>query len=162
MVIIYESKTGFTKKYADMLATAIGVKAYTTKEIGNIQHGEEVIFLGWIKAGKVQGLKKVRPFNLKAVCASGTADVAKPDEQIMAANNGVADIPFFYLQGGCLPLGQLKGMDKLLLTMFARMLKNNNTQESQEAVDRIINGYDGVKEENLAKIIDFLQINKGL
>ncbi len=33
MVIVYASKTGFTKKYADILAAKTGLQAYPVKEI---------------------------------------------------------------------------------------------------------------------------------
>lgn len=33
MIIVYESKTGFTKKYADMLSAKTGFKAYKVKEV---------------------------------------------------------------------------------------------------------------------------------
>ena len=32
MIIVYESKTGFTKKYADMLAAKTGLAAYPVRE----------------------------------------------------------------------------------------------------------------------------------
>lgn len=75
MVIIYESKTGFTKKYADMLSKKTGFKVFPTKELGNIRRDEEIIYLGWMKVGKIQVLAKLRKFNVK-FCSSyflGTA-----------------------------------------------------------------------------------------
>ncbi|MDY0258021.1 hypothetical protein [Gudongella oleilytica] len=44
MVIVYESKTGFTKKYADMLAAKTGMKIYNVKEISKIGKQEEITF----------------------------------------------------------------------------------------------------------------------
>lgn len=93
MIIVYESKTGFTKKYAEMLSAKTGLKLYRVKELSKINIYEEIIFLGWMKIGKVQGLKKVRKYNLKAVCGSGTGRTAEP---------------FFYIRGGCFPLRDLK------------------------------------------------------
>ena len=59
MIIVYESKTGFTKKYADMLAAKTGLKVFPVKEISKVGKDEEIIFLGWMKAGKIQGLNKL-------------------------------------------------------------------------------------------------------
>lgn len=36
MVIVYESKTGFTKKYANMLATKTKLKVFSVKEISQV------------------------------------------------------------------------------------------------------------------------------
>jgi hypothetical protein len=59
MVIVYESKTGFTKRYADMLSLKTGLKAFRVKELKGIDRDEEVIFLGWMKVGKIQGLTRL-------------------------------------------------------------------------------------------------------
>ncbi len=45
MVIVYESKTGFTKRYAEMLASKTGFKVFSVKEIEKIDKNEEIIFL---------------------------------------------------------------------------------------------------------------------
>ena len=49
MVIVYESKTGFTKRYANMLATKTGLKVFPIKEYLKVNQDEEIIFLGWMK-----------------------------------------------------------------------------------------------------------------
>ena len=79
MVIVYASKTGFTKRYADMLAAATGFKAFSVKELFNVSQEEEIIFLSWMKAGRLQGLDKVRKYNVAAVCGSGTGRTAEPE-----------------------------------------------------------------------------------
>lgn len=78
MVIVYESKTGFTKRYADMLALKTRLKVFPVKELSKVSKDEEIIFLGWMKAGKIQGLDKLRNYNVKAVCGSGTGRTAEP------------------------------------------------------------------------------------
>ncbi|ABN54337.1 MAG TPA: flavodoxin domain-containing protein [Hungateiclostridium thermocellum] len=162
MIIVYESKTGFTKKYADMLAEKTKLKAYRVKELPESVKDEEIIFLGWLKAGKIQGLGKARKYNVKAVCASGTARTAEPDEETVIARNKVKGIPFFYLRGGCLPLKELKGMDKILMSMFLKILKSRKEKDERinEAISNIVNGFDGVREENLEPVLKWLDKNK--
>ncbi|GAE87998.1 flavodoxin domain-containing protein [Acetivibrio straminisolvens] len=162
MIIVYESKTGFTKKYADMLAQKTKLKAYRVKELPKDIKDEEIIFLGWIKAGKIQGLGKVKKHNIKAVCASGTARNAEPDEETVIARNKIKGIPFFYLRGGCLPLKELQGMDKILLSMFLKMLKSRKDKDAkiEEAISNIENGFDGVREENLEPVLQWVSKNK--
>lgn len=158
MIIVYESKTGFTKKYAEMLAEKTGLKAYRVKELTEANQNEEIIFLGWMKAGKIQGLSKLNKSKLKAVCASGTARSAEPSEEAVMARNQIEGLPFFYLRGGCLPLRELKGMDKILLSMFVKMLKNRKEkdEELEESIRNIENGFDGVKEENLEPVLRWI------
>ena len=158
MVIVYESKTGFTKKYADMLSAKTGLKAYRVKELASVNHDEEIIFLGWIKVGKIQGLKKVRKYNIKAVCGSGTAKKAEPSTNEVIVRNEIENIPFFYLRGGCLPLKELKGMDKIMMTMFIKMLKKRKDADEKtiQSIAIIENGFDGVKEENLNPLLEWI------
>ena len=158
MIIVYESKTGFTKKYAEMLSAKTALKVYHVKELSQININEEIIFLGWMKIGKVRGLKKVRKYNLKAVCGSGTGRTAEPDTETIITRNKLGNVPFFYLRGGCFPLRDLKGIDRMMMSMFVKTLKKRSDKDEKliEAIDTIENGFDAVKEENLIPIIDFL------
>lgn len=149
MIVVYESKTGFTKKYADMIAARTGFKVFPVKEI---------IFLGWMKVGKVQGLDKLRKYNIKAVCGSGTGRTAEPNTEAVVARNKLEGIPFFYLRGGCYPLKEIKGLDKIMLSMFVRILKKQKDKDENqiEAISIIENGFDGVKEDNLEPVLKWI------
>jgi len=159
MVIVYESKTGFTKKYAHMLADKINMRVLHVKDISEISADEEIIFLGWLKAGKIQGLNKVRKHNLKAVCATGLARTAEPDPETVINRNKIKGIPFFYLRSGCLPVDELKGMDKILMKMFVKMLKSRRDKDEEliESINHIENGYNGVDERNLEPVIKWFE-----
>ena len=159
MVIVYESKTGFTKKYAMMLGKKTGYQVYSVKELSKVKKTDEVIFLGWMKVGKIQGLKKVKNYKVKAVCGSGTGRIAEPNEETVIQRNKIEGVPFFYLRGGCHPLKEMKGFDKLMLSMFVKALKNSKDKDESriEAISIIENGYDGVKEENLKPVLDWLK-----
>ena len=158
MVIVYESKTGFTKKYADMLGAKTRLEVFPTKEISKINQDNEVVFLGWIKAGKIQGLDKLRKCNVKAVCGSGTGRTAEPDTETVIVRNKIEGIPFFYLRGGCFPVKKLKGMDKIMMSMFLKMLKGRKDKDERldEAITNIEEGFDGVNEENLWPVLEWL------
>jgi len=162
MIIAYESKTGFTKKYADMLAAKTGLKAIPARELSKVDRNEEIVFLGWIKVGKIQGLKKARNHNVKVVCGSGTARSAEPDTDTVLERNNIKGIPFFYLRGGCLPMRELKGLDKLMMSMFVKVLKarKDKDEETIEAIRNIENGFDGVKEENLGPVVEWIMSHK--
>ena len=161
MIIVYESKTGFTKRYADMLAAKTGLMAYPVKALSKLQQDEEIIFLGWMKVGKIQGLNKVRQLKLKLVCGSGTGRTAEPDTETVVSRNKLEGLPFFYLRGGCFPLKQLKGMDKFMMRLFVKMLKGRKDQDEKlaESISIIENGFDGVKEDNLLPVLEWLAKN---
>ncbi|MDP4119770.1 MAG: flavodoxin domain-containing protein [Bacillota bacterium] len=159
MTIIYESKTGFTEKYAKMLAKITGLKAYNIKDFNSVKKGSDVVFLGWISAGRVKGLKKaLKNFNVKAVCASGTGRGPEPNSATFVKNNNIEGKEFFYLRGGNKPIREIKGFDKVILSMFLKMLKSkkDKTDDIIEAINNIESGVDYVKEENLAEVVKWV------
>ena len=56
MVIVYQSNTGFTREYAQMLATAEKLKCYEQGEGPQPLAGEEVFYMGPLMAGHITGL----------------------------------------------------------------------------------------------------------
>ncbi|MDD4096806.1 MAG: flavodoxin domain-containing protein [Oscillospiraceae bacterium] len=159
MVIVYESKTGFTKRYADMIATKANLPVFRVQELPKVNPKEEIIFLGWMKVGKIQGLAKIRKHRVIAVCGSGTAAIAEPSPEEVIARNKLEGVPFFYLRGGCFPLREIKGIDKIMLSLFIKMLKSRRAQDdkTKESISIIENGFDGVKEENLEPVLEWLK-----
>lgn len=159
MVIVYESKTGFTKRYADMLGAKTNFKVYSVKEFSKVGQNEEILFLGWMKVGKIQGLNKLRNYSIKAVCGSGTGRTAEPSTEEVISRNKIEGLPFFYLRGGCFPMKDLKGLDKIMMSMFVKMLKSSKDKDekTEEAVVIIEKGFNGVKEENLEPVLKWLR-----
>jgi len=159
MVIVYESKTGFTKRNAEMLAAKTGLNVFRVQELSKVSPNEEIIFLGWMKVGKIQGLAKVRKHKVVAVGGSGTAAIAEPSPEEVIARNKLEDVKFFYLRGGCFPLRELKGIDKIMLSLFIKMLKSRKDQDekTKESISIIENGFDGVKEGNLEPVLTWLK-----
>ena len=55
--IVYESNTGFTKQYAEMLSEAVGLPALPmVQAVSKIPRSTEIFFLGWVCGGKITGL----------------------------------------------------------------------------------------------------------
>lgn len=162
MVIVYESKTGFTKKYADMLAKETGLKSYSTTQLNEIQDGADVIFLGWVSAGKIKGIKKVlNKYNVKAVCANGLAKDPEPNIETLIKINACEGKQVYYLRGGCKPLKEIEGLDKFLLSAFLKMLKGKKDKASEfaETIKDMENGADYVDAKNLAPVVEWVKAN---
>ena len=72
--IVYTSQTGFTARYAALLAERTGLPCRPLKEAAALPRGTAVIYLGWLCAGGIKGLKGARRrFRTAAVCAVGMA-----------------------------------------------------------------------------------------
>ena len=56
--IVYTSQTGFTQRYAQLLAERTGVPAYSMKEAREkLRPKDEIFYMGWLMAGTVKGFQ---------------------------------------------------------------------------------------------------------
>ena len=153
MKIVYESNTGHTENYANMLAEKLNLECIPLKQykIDN----EPIIFLGWIFANNIQGYKKVSDkTNIKCTIAVGMTQADRQNISEIVKINNVSE-KFFYLQGG-LDYTRLKGIKKIMLKMVARSVIKENRPEDKKLIDIFINGGNFVKEENLSEIVEFI------
>ncbi|MGN0797028.1 MAG: flavodoxin domain-containing protein [Christensenellales bacterium] len=162
--IIYTSNTGHTQEYAQMLAGELGIPCYDLKQAkNNLSSGVDVIYLGWIMAGNVQGLKKaLRRYSVKIVCAVGMSGNDNQLKEIYDKYIFLEDTPLFYLQGG-LEYHKLKGVYKFMIGTIKKVMgkkletKENKTQEEQEMFELIINGKSTVSKEKLSEVLAYLK-----
>lgn len=158
--IVYESNTGFTKEYAELLSEIIGIPAIPTID-NSMFHGERepVIFLGWVCAGKINGIRMARlKFNPIIIAGVGMTPQSDKYAFALAQQNNI-DVPFYYLQGG-MHRERLKGFYKIMFNMVARPIlrkaekgKSQLTEQEQYMVDLIKNGGSFVCRENLKELI---------
>lgn len=164
--IIFTSNTGHTQEYAQMLGEELGLPCYDLKQAkSNLPSGVDVIYLGWIMAGNVQGLKKaLRRYSVKAVCAVGMSGNDKQLEEIYDKYMFLEDTPIFYLQGG-MEYQKLKGVYKFMIGTVKKVMgkkleaKEEKTQDEQEMLDLIVNGKSMVSKEKLSEVLAYLKEN---
>lgn len=158
--IIYESNSGSTQKYAQILADKLGLRAYSINEAKKeIPKGEECVFLGWVFANKIQGLPKAQKL-WKVECAAAVGMNAPGEKylQILKEANE-SDIPLFYLRGA-LDFSKLKWLQKKLLEAIRCDLEKQNKPGTEEMVQILRDGCDFVCEDNLAEMLAFLMMHK--
>ncbi len=154
--IIYESNTGNTRKYAEILGAKLEIPVYSFKEAKKkVPRNEEAVFLGWIFANKIQGLGKAKKL-WKLKCAFGVGMNAKSEKysQILKEANPVGS-PLFYLRGG-LDLSKLKWLQKKLLETIRADMEKQNKPGTEEMIAILRDGCDFVSEENLTEALAFL------
>lgn len=160
--IVYVSNAGSSRQYAEMLSEKTGFPVYSFKESDKVPEDAEVIFIGWIMAGTVQGLKEAsEKFTLRAVCPVGMMKGEKQDAELKAKN--VIEVPMFTLQGN-FHIENLSGMYKMMMNMMLKMMKSKIKQEDipdgQKALEALEKGVDMVSEENLNDILSWLEENE--
>ena len=81
-IVVYQSGTGFTAKYAGWIAEELGceVKEYKKVKPDELAGFDQVIYGGWILGGMVFGYDKIKALNLKNVVVFGVG-MSFPDEE---------------------------------------------------------------------------------
>lgn len=157
--IIYTSNTGYTKKYARLLALKTGLEAFELGNVpGKIGKDDPVIYLGWLKAGRLMGLPQAaKQYTLAAVGVVGLG--AQSSAQAAAVQKAYRlTVPVFYFQGG-FNMDRLKGMDRLLMRCMIKLRlpalekKKERTPEEEERLTFYREGGDKVSEKNLGSIL---------
>lgn len=168
ILILYYSKTGFTKKYAEWIAGALKGQAlcelvpYADRNRAVFDGCDMILFGGGFHAGKINGVKWFRD-RLKdwtgkkaAVFATGAMPADAPDVQ-KALRQNFSDgewekIKAFYLPGG-LCYEKMSAGDRLMMAAFRKMLKLSNAdRKMQEMVGK---SYDISKEEYVVQVAEW-------
>lgn len=166
MTIVYNSKTGHTRQYAEMLAAAEKMKVYSMQEAQRIlPEKEPVLFLGWLMAGHISGIDQaVRHWDVRCAVGVGMAPGGKEALATMAKANFVPNAPLFYLQGGWAPkkVGWFQRRAVGMVTRATRkqlQAKKDRTRQEEAYLSMLIRGGSFVEYQNLKPIQDWLAGN---
>ena len=158
--IVYKSQTGHTKQYAEILGEKTNLPVYELNSATKELPGEtEIIYLGWLMAGTVQGYKKaIKLFAVKAVCGVGMSGGDFRLADMRKSNQLSNSMPVFYLQGG-FELDKLHGINKLMMKMMKSTVgkgladKQNRTPEEDAVLDLLLHGGNLVSADNLTQLL---------
>lgn len=105
ILVTYQSKTGFTKKYAEWISNEVNAELKDIKSVDNLNDYDIIIHGGWIMGGMIMGLDKIKKLNPKKliVFACGYTPSNRVDIKKMIEINNLNDIPLFYYDGGMNP-----------------------------------------------------------
>lgn len=146
VVVIYKSRTGFTKQYAEWIAEDLAAEIYESSAVSlqMLADYETIIYGGNLHAAGIDGLKFIKK-NLGAlsgkrifVFACGASfNSQKVYEEIASYNFTPAEqkqVEFFYLQGG-FNFKKLPFFDKILMTLFKWRILVRKALKKQLAED---------------------------
>lgn len=151
--IVYSSSTGFTQRYAKLLAEKTGLLAYDMAGGSLPPKGSEILYLGWLRAGSLVGYRKAaRRYRVRALGVVGMSPT--PNGKAMEDMT----LPAFYLPGGYRP-DELTGLDKLMMGAMGRMLARKTPENEEEAMmyQAFRTGCDFFDPESLAPVVGFLK-----
>lgn len=134
-IVVYQSGTGFTAKYAGWIAEDLGceVKEYKSVNASELSSYDMVIYGGWIMGGMVVGFDKIKALNLNNVVVFGVGMTVPSDEirEKIAIQNQIQRDRFFYYEGGYAP-GKLGLVKKMMMNMIRKSLEKKENKSADE------------------------------
>ena len=169
-VVIYNSQTGFTKRYAEWIAEAAGADclALSAAKRKNLDIYEAIVFGGWACAGSISKLGWFKGHmdqwadkKLAVFCVGGSPIENPEIEQFLkksAKEYGLKKVDTFYCPGG-FNYEKMPVASKLMMKMFVKMLKNkkNKTETEREMVKMISASYDITDKKYIEPILECLK-----
>ena len=159
-IVVYQSGTGFTAKYANWIAEELGCEAKEYKKVktDELTVYDTVIYGGWIMANMVYGYDKIKALKLKNVIVFGVG-MSIPSEEVatkIAAQNEIEQEKLFYFEGGYNPkkVGFLK---KMIMNMIKKSIeqKIDKTEDDIHMLETF-KGADCTNRESIKALIHFV------
>ncbi|MBR0400280.1 MAG: hypothetical protein IJH95_05650 [Mogibacterium sp.] len=172
-IVIYTSKRGSTKQYAEWIAEDLGCSALTLDEAKkqdvNLYEYDCIIYGGWIRGSGIVDFDKFAKWlddelmQRLIVYGVGFADeTADNYAQVWGYSIGRLDPhnenrSILYILGGRYEPANVKGMDKAMMKVMRTVLLSGSTPDAKMQADkireRIDNGVDMVRRENIASLV---------
>lgn len=161
-IIVYQSETGFTEKYAGWIAARLGCEAVPLKEAlhSGLEQYNQVIYGGSIMGGMISGLNKIGKMNLKSriVFAVGCAPAGHDREQQIRESNQLLDTPFFYLEGG-INYEKLGFVKRSMLNMVRKSIakKVDKSEEDKIMENALSASFDHTSQEMIEELVAYCE-----
>ncbi len=171
ILVTYKSKTDFTKKYAEIIASELNCLAIDFKNVNaeTMSDYDVIVHGGGLHAGMVNGLKQAKEMFYKssaqtfvAFATGGTPNTEADAIGEVWKNNLTSEeletIPHFYMQSG-ICYEKMSLPDKALMKMAAAMLsKKKDKNDFDEGFEQAIKqSYDISSEEYAKPLIKYIQ-----
>ena len=162
--VIFNSNTGFSKKYANWIAQALKIRLVDYCDMTKIlANGSDVIYVANVKAGAISGHGKVmRRYNVHEIVAVGMSDPKEIDMQQFARINNIKDIDkLHYVQGG-LDYAKQKGINKFILKVAFTLRAHHSTKDKEnrkKMFEKLTKFLDKTDKNNIQFIIDKYKVD---
>ena len=158
-IVIYQSGTGFTAKYAGWIAEDLGCEAkeYKSVSMNELSGYDMVIYGGWIMGGMVVGFDKIKGLNLNNVVVFGVGMSISSEEVIenIATQNQIPRDKCFYFEGGYNPQ-KLGFMKKMMVNMVIKSVeKKEEKTEADLHMLKTAKGADNTNREAIKELVEY-------
>ena len=174
-IVIYESKYGSTKKYAEWIADALSCSSYEKKSVKSevMKDYDTIIYGGGLYAGGVSGIDLLTK-HFDIICdknivlfTCGLADTTDPDN-VSHIKSGLSKvltaqmqekIKIFNLRGG-IDYSKLSIVHKSMMAMLHKIVKSKDYNTLKNEDKEMLNTYgkvvDFTDRESIQPIIDYV------
>lgn len=169
-IIIYNSQTGFTKRYAQWIAEAAGADCLELSQAKkkSLEAYEAIIFGGWACGGSISKLSWLKgnldkwvDKKLIVFCVGASPTESPEVEPALKQNfteSELERVRVFYCPGG-LDYEKMPVPSKLMMKLFVKMLKTkkDKTEAEQEMIKMISASYDISDQKYIEPILKYLK-----
>lgn len=173
IVVIYQSKTGFTKKYAEWIAKTLSADIFEAEKVNIhiLEMYDTIIYGGSLHIVGIIGVKIItenmdRLKNKRLVVFATGASPLRKDviTEVQSKNFNIVQkkkIKFFYLRGG-FDYSKLNFLDKFLMTLLKWKIKSKNkTNLTADEIGMLAaydNPVDFTRKKNIDPLIKYVQL----
>mgnify|MGYP001063575345 CR=1 FL=1 len=169
-IVIYNSQTGFTKRYAEWIAEATGADCLelSAAKKKDLTTYEAIIFGGWACAGRINkiswfkgNIDKWTDKKLIAFCV-GASPIDNPEIEVALRQNfnepELKKVKTFYCPGG-FNYEKMSAPSKLMMKMFLKTLKakKEKTTEEQIMIKMVSSAYEISDKKYIEPILQYLK-----
>ncbi|MCF0123751.1 MAG: flavodoxin [Ruminiclostridium sp.] len=169
-VVIYNSQTGFTRRYGEWIAGELACEAISLQEAEreDLTPYDVIIFGSWINAGGVEKVKwfqklmKREPEKKYAAYVVGASPMGAPmveDTLKKAIPEEYGDTcKAFYCPGG-LNYGRMSFKHRLMMKIFSKMVagKKDQSPEEKAVAERLRHDFDIADRKYVAPVVDYVK-----
>lgn len=169
-IVIYNSQTGFTKRYADWIAEEVNVECVELKKAKKMDFSEfdTIIFGSWMMAESINKFKWYKKNVSKwqdkklAVFCVGASPAENPDLDKMLSkytnDETLSGVEFFYCAGG-LDYEKMPVVHRAMMKMFVKMLNSNKnkTEADLRQIEMISKSFDNSDKKYIEPIVEYIK-----
>ena len=155
-VIVYQSKTGHTKEYAESLSKELKIPCYSVQDAKEkINKKDEIIYLSWIRATTIIGYKKInKKYKIVTIGAVGAYPKSNEYTKQLKEYNHITQ-ELFYLRGG-INYEKLNKFYQKLLKLVGKsiVLENPRDKEMSRLFEK---GGNFVNSKQLKPLVEYIK-----
>lgn len=170
-VVVYKSKTGYTKKYAQWIAEELGCDIKENASFEDIAGYDIIIYGGGIYVGGINGVRLItgnyNKLRGKKLVLFAVGALSESDNDMPAVWNRLLteeqqkNIGCFYFRGG-FDIDKLGGADKIIMKMLISGLKKNKQPSEKEKtmLAEFDKPVDRTDKDNIKALIQYINGNE--